>query len=120
MWYLSLYMMTEKTRQLLESRKRLAQQMPDPATVLVGSLLSRMIHCYKPGCRHCQKSKGRGHGPIWILSVSQGNRRVRQITVPAEWKKEVEDGLRRYAEIQKLLKQIAAVNQHLLEERRKR
>jgi len=113
-------MMTEKMPQLLRSRKRLAKQMPDPATVLVGSLLSRMIHCYKPGCRYCQKNKGRGHGPIWILSVSQGNRRVRQITIPAAWRKEVEDGLRRHAEIQKLLKQIAGVNQALLEERKKR
>ena len=119
-WYLSLYMMTEKMRQLLRSRKRLAEQMPDPATVLVGSLLSRMIHCYKPGCRYCQKSQGRGHGPIWILSISQGNRRVRQITISAEWRKEVEEGLRRHAEIQRLLKQIAGLNQELLEERRKR
>ncbi len=86
----------------------------------VGSLLSRMIHCYKPGCRFCEKGKGRGHGPIWILSVSQGNRRVRQITIPAEWKEEIAASLRRYAEIQKLLKQIALVNQQLLEERKKR
>ena len=35
-------------------------------------------------------------------------------------KKKVEEGLRRYAEIQKLLKQIAGVNQALLEERKKR
>jgi len=104
----------------LESRKRLAAQMPDPATVLVGSLLSRMIHCYKSGCRYCQKSQGRGHGPVWILSVSLGNRRVRQITIPAELNKEVEEGLRRYAQIQKLLKQIAGVNRALLEERKKR
>ena len=113
-------MMKEKIRQLLESRKRLAKQMPDPATVLAGSLLRRMIHCYKPGCRYCQKSQGRGHGPIWILSISQGHRRVRQITIPAEWKTEVQDGLRRYAEIQGLLKQIAGLNQQLLEERKKR
>ena len=113
-------MRTDKIDRLLESRKRLAAQMPDPATVLVGSLLSRLIHCYKPGCCYCQKSQGRGHGPVWILSVSLGNRPVRQITIPAELNKEVEDGLRRYAQIQKLLKQIAGVNRALLEERKKR
>ena len=121
MGYLSVYMMTDNpARRLLKSRKHLAKQMPDPSSILVGSLLSRMIHCYKPGCRFCQKGKGRGHGPIWILSVSQGNRRVRQITIPAEWKEEIAASLRRYAEIQKLLKQMALVNQQLLEERKKR
>src|SRR5207344_3141856 len=66
--------MKDKTAQLTASRKQLLQQMPDLSTVLPGSLLSRMVRCNKPGCRHCEK--GKGHGPIWILSVSLGNRRV--------------------------------------------
>ncbi|MBV9670899.1 MAG: hypothetical protein JOZ43_08100 [Acidobacteriales bacterium] len=99
---------------LIESRKRLAQQMPDPSIALAGSLMSRMIRCNKPGCRFCEKGKGPGHGPIWILSVNLGGRRVRQIPVPKELRTDVEAGLRRFSEIQKLLKRIAALNQQLL------
>ena len=110
----------DRIDQFLQTRKRLARQMPDPAIALAGSLMSRMIRCNKPGCRFCEKGKGKGHGPIWILSVSAGPRRVRQITVPAHLKQEVEEGIRRFAEIREWLKQIAGLNQDLLEERKKR
>jgi hypothetical protein len=70
--------------------------------------------------RKLTKGKGKGHGPIWILSVSAGNRRVRQIPVPVHLKQEVEEGLNRYAEIQKWLKQISNLSLGLLEERKKR
>jgi hypothetical protein len=111
--------MKDITIGLTASRKQLVQRMPNPATILPGSLLSRMVHCNKPGCRHCEKGKGKGHGPIWILSVSVGNRRVRQIPVPRELKKEVEASLRAFAQTQKLLKQIGAVNLELLRERKR-
>jgi hypothetical protein len=112
--------MPDSVAQLLQSRKRLVQNIPDPAIVLAGSLMSRMVRCNKPGCRYCQKPKGKGHGPIWILSISQGNRRVRQIPVPEELKPEVEKGIGRFAEIQQWLKQVAQINQELLEERKRR
>ena len=83
--------MKDKVTQLTASRKQLLQQMPDLSSVLPGSLLSRMVRCNKPGCRFCEKGKGKGHGPIWILSVSLGNRQVRQIPVPSEMKKEVQE-----------------------------
>src|SRR5205807_1968675 len=110
--------MKDKTTKLTASRKQLVQRMPDPGTILPGSLLSRMVRCNKPGCRYCEKGKGKGHGPIWILSVSLGNRRVRQITIPRELKKEVGEGLLAFAQTRKLLKQIAAVNLELLKERK--
>ena len=102
------------------SRKRLVQQIPDLATILPGSLMSRMVRCNKPGCQFCEKGKGKGHGPIWILSISLGDRRVRQIPIPRELKQEVEQGLRAFARAQKLLKQIAAVNLEVLKERKQR
>jgi hypothetical protein len=111
--------MKDKRAQLIASRDKLLQQMPDLSTVLPGSLLSRMVRCNKPGCRFCEKGKGKGHGPIWILSVSLGNRKVRQIPVPGEMKKEVEDSLRAFAQMQKVLKQIAGVNLELLKERKR-
>src|ERR687898_3442773 len=100
-------MVKDKTERIMEARKRLAQRVPDPTIVLAGSLMKRMIRCNKPGCRYCEKGKGKGHGPIWILSVSAGNRRVRQIPVPAHLKQEVEEGLRRYARKQKGVKKIS-------------
>lgn len=111
--------MKDKAAQLTASRKQLLQQMPDPSTILPGSLLSRMVRCNKPGCRFCEKGKGKGHGPIWILSVSLGNRQVRQIPIPSEMKKEVEEGLRAFAQTPTLLKQIARVNLELLKERKR-
>src|SRR5437660_9932204 len=88
-----------------------ASQMPDLSTVLQGSLLSRMVRCNKPGCRFCEKGKGKGHGPIWILSVSLGNRQVRQTPVPNELKKAADESLRTFAQMQNALKQIATQNQ---------
>ena len=111
--------MKDKAAQLTASRKQLLQQMPDLSTVLPGSLLSRMVRCNKPGCRFCEKGKGKGHGPIWILSVSLGNRQVRQIPVPSEMKKEVEESLRAFAQLQNVLKQIAQVNLELFKERKR-
>ena len=111
--------MKDNVTQLTASRKQLVQQMPDPSTILPGSLLSRMVRCNKPGCRFCEKGKGEGHGPIWILSVSLGNRQVRQVPIPSEMKKGVEESLRAFAQMQKLLKQIAQVNLDLLKERKR-
>jgi hypothetical protein len=112
--------MKDKTAELTASRERLVRQIPDLATVLPGSLLSRMVRCNKPGCQYCEKGKGKGHGPISILSVSLGNRRVRQTPIPKELEKEVGKNLRAFAHTQKLLKQIATVNLDLLRERKLR
>ena len=113
-------MVKDKTARILEARKSLAQRVPDPTIAMAGSLMKRMIRCNKPGCRYCEKGKGKGHGPIWILSVSAGNRRTRQIPVPARLKQEVEEGVHRYAEIRRWLKQISSLSLDLLEERKKR
>ena len=109
--------MKDKSAQLTASREKLVQQIPDLSTILPGSLLTRMVHCNKPGCRFCEK--GKGHGPIVILTVSLGDRKVRQIQVPGEMMKEVEDSLRAFAQTQELLKQIAGINLELLRERKR-
>jgi hypothetical protein len=110
--------MKDRKAQLIASRDKLIQQIPDPSTILPGSLLSRMVRCNKPGCRFCEK--GKGHGPILILSVRLGDRRVRQVQVPDEMKREVEDSLRAFAQTQDLLKQIAGINFELLRERKRK
>jgi uncharacterized protein DUF6788 len=111
--------MKYRATQLTASRKKLQQQVPDLSTILPGSLLSRMVRCNKAGCRFCEKGKGKGHGPIWILSVSIGNRQVRQIPVPDELRKEVDESLRAFAQTQKVLKQIAQLNLELFKERKR-
>lgn len=112
--------MKDESAQIVAARRRLVPQLPDSSAILPGSLLSRMVRCNKPGCRYCEKGTGKGHGPIWILSISLGNRRVRQIPIPGELKPEVEQGLRAFARMQELLKQIAALNVELLKERKRR
>jgi len=112
--------MKDRIAELLASRKQLVRQMPDLATILPGSLLHRMVRCHKPGCRFCEKGKGPGHGPICILSVSLGNRQVRQVPIPDERMPEVEEGLRAFAQTRKLIKQIAQINLDLLKERKRR
>lgn len=111
--------MKDETAKLIRSRDRLAERLPDPATALAGALMSRMIRCNKPGCRFCDKQTGPGHGPIWILSVSDEGR-TRQIPIPKELKKEVEDGLQRWKQIQQQLKEISRINRKLLELRKQR
>jgi len=111
--------MKDRVTQLTASRQQLLEQMPDLSTMLPGSLLSRMVRCNKPGCRFCEKGKGQGHGPIGILSVSLGNRQVRQIPIPRELKQEVEESLRAFAQMQKVLKQIAQANLELFQERKR-
>jgi hypothetical protein len=44
---------------------------------------------------------------------------VRQIPVPSEMKKEVEESLRAFAQMQNVLKQIAQVNLELFKERKR-
>lgn len=112
--------MKDKATELSASRKRLIQRMPDLAAILPGSLLSRMVRCNKPGCQYCEKGTGKGHGPIWILSVSLGSRRVRQVTIPRELKRQVEQGQRAFAQTRKLLMEIAALNLEMLKERKRR
>ena len=109
--------MKDKSAQLIASREKLVQQIPDLSTILPGSLLTRMVRCNKPGCRFCEK--GKGHGPIVILSASLGDGKVRQVQVPVEMNKEVEESLRAFAQTQELLKQIAAINLELLRERKR-
>jgi hypothetical protein len=112
--------MKDKIAELTATRARLFSLLPDSATILPGSLLSRMVRCNKPGCQYCTQGEGKGHGPIRILSVSLGNRRARQVPIPSVMKKEVEQSLRSFARMQQLLKQIALLNVDLLKERKRR
>ena len=92
--------------------------MPDLSTVLPGSLLSRMVRCNKAGCCFCEKWQ-RVTTAQFGFSLSVWGIGRCQIPIPGEMKKEVEDSLRAFAQMQKLLKQIAGVNLELLKERKR-
>jgi hypothetical protein len=112
--------MKYKICELMASRDQLLQQMPDPSSILPGSLLRRMVRCDKACCPCCENGKGKGHGPIWILSVRLGGGRLRQILIPAELRPEVEEALQTFVQMKTVLKQIAQVNLDLLAERKRR
>src|ERR1017187_9215316 len=95
--------MKDKISELMASREQLLQQMPDPSSILPGSLLRRMVRCDKAGCPCCENGKGKGHGPIWILSVRLGGGRLRQILIPAELKPEVEEALQTFVQMKEVL-----------------
>ena len=82
--------------------------------------MRRMVRCDKAGCPCCENGKGKGHGPIWILSVRLGGGRLRQIIIPAELRTEVEEALQTFVQMKKVLNQIAHVNLDLLAERKRR
>jgi hypothetical protein len=112
--------MKDRIAQLTASRQRLLQQIPDPSTILPGSLLSRMVRCNKSGCRYCVPGKGKGHGPITLLTVHLGDQRVRQIPIPKELQPQVKQGVHRFVELRQVLAQIARLNLEMLEERKQR
>ena len=73
--------------------------MPDLATI--AWVLVKSDGALQQG-RLSEVRKGKGHGPIWILSVSLGNRRVRQVPVPEEeMKQEVGESLLAFAQAPK-------------------
>ena len=82
--------------------------------------MRQMVRCAKAGCPCCENGKGKGHGPIWILSVRLGGGRLRQIIVPPELRPEVEEALETFVQMKKVLKQIAFLNLDLLAERKRR
>src|ERR1019366_8832662 len=112
--------MKDKIFELMASREQLLQQMPDPSSIVPGSLLRRMVRCDKAGCPCCENGKGKCHGPIWILSVRLGGGRLRQILIPAELRPEVEEALQTFVQMKTVLNQIAHVNLDLLAERKRR
>ena len=58
--------MKDKISELMASRDQLLQQMPDPSSILPGSLLRRMVRCDKAGCPCCENAWGEQHITVVI------------------------------------------------------
>lgn len=95
---------------VVNSRKKPAQQLPDPTQILRGSLLERRIF-HKRGCSKCER--GEGH-PAWVLTVSYPQGRTKQFSIRPEQKAEVERWLRNYHELRAKLEAICELNHELL------
>jgi hypothetical protein len=106
--YVSFVLM--KQEDILNSRQRLADQLPDPAEIVRGSLLDRKIF-HRQGCRKC--GRGEGHR-VWVLTVGYPGGRTRQFTIRPEQKPQVERWLRNYQKLRTQLEAICELNHELL------
>jgi hypothetical protein len=64
----------------LQARKKLVDHLPVTGELLRGSLLERVVR-HKSGCPKC--ARGEGH-QVFVLTVSYGGGRTRQISVRRE------------------------------------
>lgn len=102
------------TRSQLHTRRRkLAQQAPDLAQLVRGSLFERTRRCGQPTC-HC--ADGPGHTTTYLGVTLAGGKSV-QITVPDEWLPIVKTWTENYARLAQITEEISAVNRELLRER---
>jgi uncharacterized protein DUF6788 len=99
-----------KQKDILDSRDRLAQQLPDPAQIARGTLLRRIIR-HARGCPKCRA--GGGH-PVWVLTVTYPGRRTRQFSIRPEQRVQVQKWVRNYQRLKKELEAISELNHELL------
>jgi len=94
----------------MERRDRLAENLPEIAEILRGSLLQRTIR-HKRGCPKCER--GEGH-PMLVLTVNYPGGENRQISLRPEQKRQVERWLENYHKLKSRLEEICELNQVLL------
>ncbi len=100
----------------IRKRQRVAAtKLPKPTEVLRGTVRRRYVRCGKPGCR-CQT--GRGHGPVYYLSVTLDSGRTQQITLAAEDYELACRYVRNYKRFLQILDQISTANRDLLQQQR--
>ena len=102
------------TRQQLEARRlKLAEQIPDLAQVVRGSLFERTRRCGSATC-HC--ATGEGHTTTYLgVTVSRG--KSVQITVPADLVPVVRTWTENYQRLSDLIEEVSDVNRQLLRDR---
>src|SRR5256885_11211665 len=81
-----------KQKNILDSRDRLAQRLPDPTQIARATLLRRTI-------RHAQggsKCRAGGGHPVWVLTVTYPGGRTRQFSIRREQRAQVQQWVRIY------------------------
>jgi len=99
-----------KREEIIEVRDRLAQQLPNPAQIVRGSLLRRTIR-HRRGCPKCQA--GGGH-PVWVLTVTYRGGKTRQFSLRPEQRAQVRQWVRNYQRLKRHLEAICELNHQLL------
>jgi len=99
-----------KQKDILGSRDRLVQQLPDPTQIARGTLLRRTIR-HARGCPKCRA--GGGH-PVWVLTVTYPGGRTRQFSIRPEQRLLVQKWVRNYQRLKKGLEAISELNHELL------
>ena len=104
-----------KHTRIPDARAKLAAALPSTTEILRGSLLHRRIR-HRTGCAVC--ARGPGH-LVWVLTVSYPGGRTKQISLSAEPKPLVQQGLRNYRKLKDTLERICELNQQLLRPEKK-
>src|SRR5712671_1741965 len=91
----------------VQTREKLARELPPATEILRGSLLHRIIR-HRRGCPKCER--GEGH-PVWVLTVSYPGGKNKQISLRAEQREQVERWLRNYQDMKAKLEAICELNQ---------
>ena len=99
-----------KQETVIKTRAKLAAALPSTTEILRGSLLHRRIR-HRSGCAVC--ASGKGH-LVWVLTVSYPGGRTKQISLSAEQKSRVQQGLRNYRKLKATLERICELNHKLL------
>ena len=99
-----------KREEIMGVRERLARALPDPAHIVRGTLLKRMIR-HRQGCPKCRA--GGGH-PAWVLTVTYPGGKTRQFSLRAEQRVQVQQWVRNYQRLKKHLEVICELNHQLL------
>ena len=97
-------------RDAVRLRDKRARSISNPAEILRGSLLERIIR-HKKGCQVC--ARGEGHR-VWVLSINYAGGRNKQISLRPEQKKQVERWLANYRKLKDKLEAICEANHFLL------
>lgn len=99
-----------KRSEVLKARQLLAQQLPDPAEIVRGSLLDRRVF-HRRGCLKCRR--GEGHR-VWVLTVGYAGGRGRQFSIRPELRQQVERWVQNYQKLRAQLEAICELNHELL------
>ena len=90
--------------------QRTLRRLPDPAEILRGSLLHRVIR-HKQGCPKC--ASGGGH-PVWLLATGYPGKRIHQLTLRANQVPQVRRRLANYRKLKTVQEQVCELNRQQL------
>src|SRR5205807_9761346 len=92
-----------KQKNILDSRDRLAQRLPDPTQIARGTLLRRTIR-HARGCSKCRA--GGGHA-VWVLTVTYPGGRTGEFSIRRVQRAQVQPRVRNYQRLNEGLEAIS-------------